>query len=290
MPWFKVDDGLSSKLETTRIPRAHRSAAIGLWTLAGSWSARELTDGHVPGHMIDELAGSAEDAQRLVDAGFWSIVEGGFQFVVWNGQQPMREKVEEARAKNAAKVKNWRSRNQVSNPVTNGGDTPVGDDDVTLPPTRTRPVPISDEIEKPSSPSARAITSAFERAYAAWPKKAERKRSIEAFTRVAKARGLETVTADVIRFGNAYAATTAKQFVPALCVWLNRERWDDDLPTSGPPSDAEWNSFINGAPPARVAQISRQEECDAGKHLWFRDGTCNFCSAKREPDLEGLLP
>lgn len=44
----------------------------------------------------------------------------------------------------------------------------------------------------------------------------------------------ETLVADIIRHGNAFAATREKQFVPALCVWLSGERWTDELPTAAP--------------------------------------------------------
>lgn len=139
-PWFKVDDGLSSKKETTRIPRPFRTSALGLWALAGSWSAKELTDGLIPQHMIAELAGTDEEAQHLVDAEYWFRVEGGFQFVDWAPDQPLREAVLETRRKTAEKVKDWRSRNLPRNPVT----APVTNPVVTLPPSRpvpTRPDP-----------------------------------------------------------------------------------------------------------------------------------------------------
>lgn len=144
MPWFKVSDDLPSKPETTRIPRAHRTSAIGLWALAGAWSAQQLTDGHIPRHMVDELAGRDEDAAWLVNAGYWEVVDDGWRFVVWAPEQPLREAVLEQRRKNAEKVKNWRSRNRGSNSVTNRGTNPGTNQHVTLPPSRpdpTRPDP-----------------------------------------------------------------------------------------------------------------------------------------------------
>jgi hypothetical protein len=72
--------------------------------------------------------------------------------------------------------------------------------------------------------------SDFERAWAHWPKKTERSKSFEKFKSVAAQRGVEAITADIERFGRAYARTTERQFVPALVVWLNRERWTDELP------------------------------------------------------------
>lgn len=76
----------------------------------------------------------------------------------------------------------------------------------------------------------REIEGAFERAYSRWPKKTERKKSWEKFKRLIVDH--PTLEADVIRFGDAYARTTDKRFVPALNVWLNGERWTDELPTA----------------------------------------------------------
>lgn len=94
-----------------------------------------------------------------------------------------------------------------------------------------------------SQPSAAAISKAFDEAYMAWPKKVERKQAHDRFKVAVKKRGLEQLVADVKRFGAAYAATTDTKFVPALGVWLGRERWTDDLPTNehAPrPSATDW--------------------------------------------------
>lgn len=79
-----------------------------------------------------------------------------------------------------------------------------------------------------TSPSA--SVSDFEIAYAHWPKKTERKKSLELFIKKAKKMGVEKLISEVVRFGDAYAASTEKQFVPALDVWLRNERWTDELP------------------------------------------------------------
>lgn len=77
----------------------------------------------------------------------------------------------------------------------------------------------------------RVLEQAFEAAYSRWPKKTERKKSFEKFKDVAKRRDLESLVNDIRRFGSAYAASEEDpRFVPALVVWLNGERWTDDLP------------------------------------------------------------
>lgn len=83
-------------------------------------------------------------------------------------------------------------------------------------------------VEKETSP--KATDSDFEKAWSHWPKKTERAKSREKFFQVARTRGVDVTVADVVKFGDAYAKTTERQFVPALVVWLNRERWTDELP------------------------------------------------------------
>lgn len=77
-------------------------------------------------------------------------------------------------------------------------------------------------------PSAESL---FDEAYEHWPKKVERKQALEKFKGAAKRIGADTLAAHVIAFGDAYAATTERQFTPALGVWLGHERWTDELPT-----------------------------------------------------------
>lgn len=154
------------------------------------------------------------------------------------------------------------------------------------------------EHEESSSTSPSEIEISFERAYASWPKKAERQESLKSFTKVAKVRGLDAVVADVIRFGQAYAASGRdRQYVPALCVWLNRGRWTDDLPAQAVPTESQWASFVSDRPTPmdRATQTLGSGRMVAGRmvtsldpphecfeHRWLPDGTCNFCTAKRE--------
>lgn len=81
-----------------------------------------------------------------------------------------------------------------------------------------------------SAPSARELEPRFNEAWAHWPKKTERKKSLEKFVAKSRVRPVDDLVADIRRFGDAYAATTEKRFVPALNVWLNGERWTDELP------------------------------------------------------------
>jgi len=88
---------------------------------------------------------------------------------------------------------------------------------------------------------APSVTEAFDSAWEHWPKKVERKAALEKFKSahaMTYTGTLEGLTQWVIKFGDAYAATTEKRFVPALGVWLSHERWTDELPTAPAPKDA----------------------------------------------------
>lgn len=152
MPWFKVDD----KFHDHRKSRAAKKAAVGVWTLAGSWCADNLMDGFVPRSVLPRW-GTSADAKRLVDAGLWveseKDGEKGWQFLNWHEFQPSKAEVEAEREATKERVRRWREGkkgNAVTNAVTNG---PVTED--VRPP---RPVPSRPDLSvvttSSQSPSA----------------------------------------------------------------------------------------------------------------------------------------
>ncbi|MDF2895724.1 MAG: hypothetical protein K0Q46_2510 [Rhodococcus erythropolis] len=83
-----------------------------------------------------------------------------------------------------------------------------------------------------------SLEEPFEEAWSHWPKKVERKDAFDRFKKATKRLPIEDLKAAIIRFGDAYAATTERQFVPALGAWLNKDRWTDELPgTVGRPQN-----------------------------------------------------
>jgi hypothetical protein len=106
MVWFKVDDKLHSHNKIRKV-LADDPAALALWTVAGSWSSDNLTDGFVPDHQLPWLLpkGADELAQILVAARLWRRVRGGYQFHEWGAdgdgtkRNPTRHEVEKDRRK-----------------------------------------------------------------------------------------------------------------------------------------------------------------------------------------------
>jgi hypothetical protein len=94
--WFKVDDKLHEHKKVRRM--GHDLAAVGLWTLCGSWSGGERTDGFVPASIPRRwtTAGKLKSlADKLVVVGLWEPAEidgeAGWLFHDWADYQPLEE-------------------------------------------------------------------------------------------------------------------------------------------------------------------------------------------------------
>jgi hypothetical protein len=89
MPWFKVDDAFHGHPKVMELS----PAAVGVWTLAGSWCANYLTDGEIKTPIVRRLGATDEMVQELVDAGLWIDLGGAYQFKDWAEYQPLKEEV-----------------------------------------------------------------------------------------------------------------------------------------------------------------------------------------------------
>lgn len=84
-------------------------AAFGLYCACGLWIARHTSDGFVPAD-VAASNGSREWAAKLVDAGFWKVVEGGFYDPWYLLRNPSAEKVRARRQAEAERKAKWRAR------------------------------------------------------------------------------------------------------------------------------------------------------------------------------------
>lgn len=118
MPWFRVDDGFHSHPKRLSVTLA----AVGLWTVAGSWSSAHLTDGAVPDAYLESLSPDAPMlAGELVAAGLWKRRKGGYQFHDWQKKNPTKEAVENER--NAAAERQRRRRKALMSRRDSQGDS-----------------------------------------------------------------------------------------------------------------------------------------------------------------------
>jgi hypothetical protein len=98
MTWFKVDDSFYDHPKMFDAP----DCAVALWTRAGSWSARNLTEGFVPAGLPARLCGDPDTAVAdLLRRGVWLRASGGYRFHDWLQWQPSKEHVEDLRRKRA---------------------------------------------------------------------------------------------------------------------------------------------------------------------------------------------
>lgn len=137
MTWFKVDDGFSQHPKVLRIPRAQRTACAGLWVLAGSWCAKNLTDGHLDVDMIEEFCGTKKQTAELIRVGLWHghdhsceecppVPEGGLLFHDWAALQPSRDEILTKRRAEAERKAEWRSRRTRNKSGARPADVPLG--------------------------------------------------------------------------------------------------------------------------------------------------------------------
>lgn len=129
MPWFKVDDTLHSHPK----PRRAGLAAMGMWSLAGSYASQYVTEGFIPEWFVSSWPSGRKCAAELVRAELWTPGERdgeqGWWFHDWDHYQPSKDEVERDRESNRERQRRFRekrreakrnaARNAVTNTVTN---------------------------------------------------------------------------------------------------------------------------------------------------------------------------
>lgn len=158
MSWFRVDDDFQSHEKVLRIPRAARAAAIGTWTLCGTWSAKHERDGFVPDYIVDELGGTIDGAEALVAVRLWRKNRNGYQFLNWSDYQPTRAQNDERRRAESARKADYRAR-KARESGGRSGDVPAGQqrDDVAPVPSRPGPENSQDNSGRPDLSSGPAF-------------------------------------------------------------------------------------------------------------------------------------
>ncbi|MEU7891722.1 hypothetical protein AB0B45_02530 [Nonomuraea sp. NPDC049152] len=121
MTWFKVDDGFHSHRKTL----VTKAAAIGLWTVAGSWSSANLTEGFIPDAVLPRLLpGAKRLAKDLVECGLWERVDNGFTFHDWIDYNPTAEEVNADREAARERMRKLRARRRQDGPSSAETDGP----------------------------------------------------------------------------------------------------------------------------------------------------------------------
>lgn len=110
MPDFRVAD---TAAEHPKL-RAAGLAAAGLWSLAGAYAMRELTDGWVPAYWVGTWPSGKRHAAKLIEVGLWRAEERkglpGYAFHDWLDIQRSAASVHAERAEGRERAR--RSRQQ----------------------------------------------------------------------------------------------------------------------------------------------------------------------------------
>lgn len=174
MSWFNVDDRLPQSPEVVKIPRRHRAAAIGVWTLCGAYVSGQLTNGFVSDEVIRDNGGTTEIRRLLVLAGLWEEAAGGCTYTARGCRVPVAQKVQDERAATAQRVREHRARKRNGRDLGGLPDvTVLRDDDVTTDVTDSHGVGIgtgsvtpkaskAELLRKSGTELARADDSAFD--------------------------------------------------------------------------------------------------------------------------------
>jgi hypothetical protein len=220
MVWFRVDDGLPAADWVLRIPWAQRMAAVGLWTMAGAWSARNGTDGFVPDYVLDEWRTARKVAASLVSAGVWCPVADGFVFNRWAPDQQLNVQVEQDRKTNAARQARSRERR---NAVTNG----VTDALVTPSVTPASPVLSNPVLSSSTKATTRAAAQPdrFPEFWQAYPRRDDKPRAVKAWAQAIKRQDAQTIIDAAARF--AADPNREDAFTKQPATWLNADAWNN---------------------------------------------------------------
>lgn len=241
MTWFKVDDSFYDHPKVYDAP----DCAVALWTRAGSWSARNLTDGFVPASWPARYCNDVDQAVReLLNRGLWKRTKGGYQFHDWTEYQPTREEAIAGRDNMSSGgalgnhrrwhvgqgKKNAACRYCQGKPDRGTDRLPdrVADAIPESPPNPpTRPVP---KNNKTSSSTATPSTDApeFTRFWTAYPRRIGKGQARKAWAKAMKGGAdPETVIEAAGRF-TAEVGGHDPTFIPYPATWLNGERWGDE--------------------------------------------------------------
>jgi hypothetical protein len=135
---YSLDDSWDNCIPVARAG----NACFGLYVRCGIWSARNLTDGFVPGEIASGY-GSPEQARKLVDVGLWEVAEGGYRMPDYLDRNAAGEKVRARRKADAERRAKWRdrqhrkrgTRDETRESERSHGVTPAGRD-ASLPPLK----------------------------------------------------------------------------------------------------------------------------------------------------------
>ena len=148
MTWFKVDDTFAGHPKVLDLADGPCFAqAVALWTMAGTWSAAQLTDGIVPALALKRLVpfDGRRAAAELVRVGLWAERTDGYAFHDWHHYQPTKAEKETEMTGSARRSRKYREKKKDTERGEASRHASVTRDDTVAPNVRhvapSRPVP-----------------------------------------------------------------------------------------------------------------------------------------------------
>ena len=253
MAWFKVDDKLHSHKKSARAG----AEAMGLWVLAGSWCADQLTDGFIPDYMVQRIdPNGLELGSRLVRANLWERAtndgDDGFQFRDWAEYQPVKGDVEAKRedAKNRMRAARA-ARKQASSPERSreqSDERVVNFAERSPNPDPTRP--------DPSNTRAPRSLGDFDSFWKAYPRKVGKEAARKAYVKALRSASHGEVMEGVENLRLAVAGKDP-QYTPHPSTWLNRGGWEDEM--TPPEQDDDVPFYWRGPAVGSPEWLAQQE-------------------------------
>lgn len=242
MTWFRVDDKFHDHPKVRKL-RGDKLAAAGLWSLAGSWSSDNLTDGFVPTEIVQRFDPEERYAERLVEVGLWLPAERdgetGYTFHQWGERQPTRQSVEDRRVVRAAAGHNGGVRSgQVRRAASSKAEASASSkpeasaSQLLEPPTQTQPLPNPTQPQKPKTKKPSPLRAAqgldrFEEFYAVYPRHIDRKDAERAWSKAIQAHPADQIIDAAKRYADAQQGRDAK-FIKYPATWLNKGGYLDE--------------------------------------------------------------
>lgn len=228
MPWFKIDDGFHGHPKVMELS----PAAVGIWTLAGTWCASYLTDGQIKHTIVRRLGGEPGMIQELVDAGLWIQDGNTYQFKDWEDYQPMKADVEAEREASRERMRKVRAQRKGTTTERSEDVRPNfsrSSEEVRL--TPTQPDPTLNNTSSPATPPEE-----FNTFWDTYPKKVAKQAALKAWNKATKISNPQEIIDGSKRYAELITQEkTEKQFIKSPDGWLNAGRWDDELPTPTKP-------------------------------------------------------
>ncbi|MEA9983673.1 hypothetical protein [Subtercola sp. RTI3] len=232
MPWFKIDDGFHGHPKVVELDLA----AVGLWTLAGSWCAKYLTDGFIALKTVRRMGGDESLADALVAADLWIATDDGYQFNDWSDYQPLKKTVLDERKAAQERMEKVRAAKKGVRP-NETRTTGERSEDVRAKFERSsedvRSTPFHPSPARPDHPKAttdvaiRSIDSEFDEWWSLYPRKQAKPAALKSFKAARKTTELKLLLAGA----QAYSLLnigTEKTFLKLPAGWLNDRRWEDE--------------------------------------------------------------